>query len=80
MSRHAKPFEALITVDHDAGKLAQLFAKEDKSIQNGRAALDIRKKGERITFTVHADDATALRSMTSMVLKNLAIYDGLKPQ
>ncbi len=78
MSKHANRYTATITAGQDARQLEELFRNEDKEIQQGRARLEISRTKENIMFTVHAADASALRSMLNLVVKNLAIYEGVK--
>lgn len=66
---------ATIRYPHDERILA-LFAPEDKDM--GRARYTLATHADCILFTVHAQDATALRAALSTITKVLSVWEATR--
>lgn len=73
-------FNATITVREptDVIRLKKLFATEDSVLSNERASYEIVEKKDEVEFVVQAQDAVALRAMTSAITKTLAVFYKVK--
>lgn len=63
---------ATITLPYDT-RIYDLFAPEDKDI--GRARYTITDDATHITFSISADDATALRAQLNAITKLITIWE-----
>lgn len=66
---------ATLRYPHDERILA-LFAPEDKDL--GRASYAVALDADCVLFTVHAQDATAMRAALSTITKVLSVWEATR--
>ncbi len=66
---------ATLRYPHDERILA-LFAPEDKDM--GRASYTVALHADCVLFTVHAQDATAMRAALSTITKVLSVWEATR--
>ena len=70
-------YTATIRVDADPDVIEKCFRSEDKAFAE-RSIYDVQKDKKGVTFTVTAQDATALRAHLNTIAKMLLIIEGMK--
>ena len=71
-------YSAEITSTLDAGSVVRLFKAEDKDFKHGRSSYTICKNGNKVVFSIKADDSSSLRSTVNSIIKILAVYEKAK--
>ena len=67
---------ATIILIEDIDKIYESLLPEEKKIK--RSEIKLTKDTDKLTITINADDAVALRASVNSVLKLLTIYEKMK--